>query len=102
LHKIDGFQKLANGINDKVATNIAINAEDKAIIKDTIKDIINKAKELNNITDIEKITANMQELIVDKPTKLKLMTIENQLNEIIDNQNINDDISVLGGDSTFG
>ncbi|ABV75521.1 hypothetical protein A1C_06490 [Rickettsia akari str. Hartford] len=29
------------------------------------------------------------------------MTIENQLNEIIDNQNINDDICLLGGDNAF-
>ncbi len=99
LHKIDGFQKLADGINDKVDTNIAINAKDKAIIKDTIDEIIHKAKELNNTTDIETITASMQELIVDKSTKLKLMIIENQLNEIIDSQNINDDdVSMLGGD----
>ncbi len=101
LHKIDGFQKLADGINDKVATNIVINAKDKAIIKDTIEEIIHKAKGLNNTTDIDKITASMQGLIVDKSTKLKIMTIENQLNEIIDNQNINDDISMLGGDNTF-
>ena len=32
LHKIDGFQKLADGINDKVANNTTINAKDKAII----------------------------------------------------------------------
>ncbi|KJV81758.1 leucine Rich repeat family protein [Rickettsia hoogstraalii str. RCCE3] len=93
------FQKLADGINDKVDTNIAINAKDKAIIKDTIEEIIHKAKELNNTTDIDKITASMQGLIVDKSTKLKIMTIENQLNEIIDSQNINnDDVSMLGGD----
>lgn len=95
------FQKLADGINDKVDTNIAINAKDKAIIKDTIEEILHKAKELNNTTDIDKITASMQGLIVDKSTKLKLMIIENQLSEIIDNQNINDDISLLGGDNTF-
>ncbi|GAA5251954.1 hypothetical protein [Candidatus Rickettsia kedanie] len=79
------FQKLADGINDKVDTNIAINAKDKAIIKDTIEEIIHNAKELNNTTDIDKITASMQELIVDKSTKFKIMTIANQLNEIIDN-----------------
>ncbi|MCC8467882.1 MAG: hypothetical protein LN589_04260 [Rickettsia endosymbiont of Eriopis connexa] len=39
----------------------------------------------------------MQKLIVDKSTKLKLMIIENQLNEMIDNQNTTDDISMLGG-----
>ncbi|KJV81273.1 hypothetical protein RHORCCE3_0456 [Rickettsia hoogstraalii str. RCCE3] len=100
LHKIDGFQKLAEGINDKVATNIAINTKDKAIIKDTIENIVNNIKVLNNITDIDKITASIQELIVDKSTKFKIITIENQLNEIIDNQNITDNISVLG-DSTF-
>ncbi|WP_121542565.1 hypothetical protein [Candidatus Rickettsia colombianensi] len=99
LHKIDGFQKLVDGINDKVATNIAINA--KAIIKDTIEDIVNNIKVLNNITDIDKITASMQKLIVDKSTKFKIMTIENQLNEIIDNHNINDDVSMLSGDNTF-
>nr|WP_269429021.1 ankyrin repeat domain-containing protein [Rickettsia endosymbiont of Ixodes pacificus] len=101
LHKIDGFQKLVDGINDKVATNIAINVKDKAIIKDTIENIVNNIKVLNNITDIDKITASMQKLIVDKSTKFKIMTIENQLNEIIDNHNINDDVSMLSGDNTF-
>ena len=49
---------------------------------------------------MEKIIASMQELIIDKSTKLQLMTIENQLNEIIDSQV--DDISILSGDSTVG
>ncbi|BBJ32334.1 hypothetical protein RAS_14430 [Rickettsia asiatica] len=43
----------------------------------------------------------MQKLIVNKSTKFKIMTIENQLNEIIDDQNINDNISLLGGDNTY-
>ncbi|AAY62180.1 hypothetical protein RFEPED_1028 [Rickettsia felis str. Pedreira] len=95
------FQKLADGINDKVSTNIAINTKDKAIIKDTIENIVNNIKALNNVTDIDKITASMEKLIVNKSTKLEIVTIEHRLNEIIENQNINDDVSMLGGDNTF-
>lgn len=102
LDKINDFQNLADGINDKVTTNIKINDKDKAIIKDTIENIVNNIKALNNITDIDKITASMEKLIVNKSTKLEIITIEHRLNEIIDNQNTNNDISLLGGDSTFG
>lgn len=97
---IEEVNKAANKINAKVLSDTVINAKDKAIIKDTLKDIANNTKALNNATDMEKIIASMQELIIDKTTKLQLMTIENQLNDIIDSQA--DDISMLSGDSTFG
>ena len=97
---IEEVNKAADKINAKVFSDTIINAKDKAIIKDTLEDIANNTKALNNATDMEKIIASMQELVINKSTKLQLMTIENQLNEIIDSQV--DDISMLSGDSTFG
>ncbi|HJD55210.1 MAG TPA: ankyrin repeat domain-containing protein [Rickettsia endosymbiont of Pyrocoelia pectoralis] len=102
LYKIDDFQKLVYGINDKVNTNITISAKGKAIIKDTIEEMIHKAKELNNTSDIEQITSDIQELLVNKPMKSKFMAIDEKLDDLIEQQNIPDDISVLSGDSAFG
>ncbi|MCC8369544.1 MAG: ankyrin repeat domain-containing protein [Rickettsia endosymbiont of Oxypoda opaca] len=97
----DVFEKIAYEINVKIANNATINAKDKSIMEDTIKDIINKAQLLNNTIAIEKITTNMQKLIVDKPTKLQLMTIEDQIDKLLEPQNINDDVTILGVDSTI-
>ncbi|MFP3012154.1 MAG: hypothetical protein ACEY3D_04170 [Rickettsia sp.] len=101
LHKIYVFQNLAYEINDKVAINTAINTIDKAIVKDTITNIVNTTKAFNNITYIDKITASMQKIIVNKSTKLEIITIENQLHEIIYNQSTNNDVSMLGDDNNF-
>ncbi|MCC8419090.1 MAG: hypothetical protein LN590_06050 [Rickettsia endosymbiont of Glossina mortisans submortisans] len=63
--------------------------------------MVNNIKALNNITDIDKITASMQNLIVNKSTQLEIITIENQLHEIIYDQNTNNDVSMLGDDNNF-
>ncbi|WP_342270589.1 leucine-rich repeat domain-containing protein [Rickettsia endosymbiont of Orchestes rusci] len=96
----DKFQKLTDELNAKVAKDA--NIKDKSTMESTIKVISQKTKFLINKTDIEQVTVNIQELLANKLMKSKLIAIEEQLDELIEQQNINDDISVLGGDSTFG
>nr|WP_253308641.1 hypothetical protein [Rickettsia endosymbiont of Ceutorhynchus assimilis] len=96
----DKFQKLTDELNDIVAKDATI--KDKSTMEGTIKVISQKTKLLINKTDIEQVTVNIQELLANKLMKSKLIAIEEQLDELIDRQHINDEISVLGADSTFG
>ena len=96
------FQESVNKVGFKIANDNIINNRDKAIMKDALENIIEKAKELNDIVDVEKINVNIKKLIIDKPTKVKIMKIEEQIEELIAQQNINDDVSVLGSDNMFG
>ncbi|WP_342270462.1 leucine-rich repeat domain-containing protein [Rickettsia endosymbiont of Orchestes rusci] len=97
----DKFQKLTDELNAKVAKDATI--KDKSTMEDTIKVISQKTKLLINKTDIEQVTVNIQELLdKNRITKGNIIDLEDELDVIIDKQNIVEDISVLGGDSTFG
>nr|WP_253308603.1 tetratricopeptide repeat protein [Rickettsia endosymbiont of Ceutorhynchus assimilis] len=86
----DVFEKIANEINVKIANNTTINAKDKTIMEDTIKDIPQKTKLLTNKTDIDQIINSLQKLLTDKLVKSKLMAIDEQLDELIERQNKTD------------
>ncbi|QQV75106.1 hypothetical protein H6P87_00651 [Rickettsia tillamookensis] len=102
--KINIFQESVNDITSIIINDTTISAKNKLIMEGTVKDITDKTAILYSAVEIEKITIEMQKLIVDKPTKVKLMTIEEQVDELIENQHQDmiNDINVLGDYSNFG
>lgn len=84
----DQLQKLSDELSNKIINNITINTKDKTIILDTIQDILQKAKFFTSKIYIKQIESSFQELLDSKPTKAKVMKMEEDIDNLIEQQTI--------------
>ncbi|HJD55212.1 MAG TPA: hypothetical protein LFW21_00820 [Rickettsia endosymbiont of Pyrocoelia pectoralis] len=93
--KLALFQKVVEELSAKVENNQAINKNEKDIMQNSIKEIVNKVQILANKTDIETITESVKVLASGKITKARLGIIEEDLIELIEQQSKpNHDVTV--------
>ncbi|WP_341792955.1 leucine-rich repeat domain-containing protein [Rickettsia endosymbiont of Ceutorhynchus obstrictus] len=81
------FQKVVADITIKTESNTTISVQDKDIIQNSVKRIIDKVQRLANKTDIETITESTKEIVSSKITKARLGVIEEEVDQLIEQQN---------------